>query len=291
MRLYGEFEFTFIRLFLKSLRADPGSFRLQVFTLIRSLPLLEDVHLRGQGAENNDDSPIFRPSALPLLIGTLTISLARGTLELAARQLLDLPNGIRFREFWCTVHTKEDVRWMATLVEACSGTLEHIDIKDLTWGKLPPFSLRCAIDSRIDVMSALEESWAGSIDFSKATKLKGLTFRSFNRSVKWITMALKAITAHHRDLREVTIHVHFPPSGDCDNLRQIAGGRGFRRWIDLNSVLTRLMESHAVCVKTIHYPTGGDDLVREFMKEMFPAISTERGWSPRVRFADFDWEM
>ena len=132
----GNLSFTSIRLFLKYLLADPGSFRLQVFTLIRSLPLLKDVHLRGQGAENNDDSPIFRPSALPLLTGTLTISLAQGTLELAARQLLVLPNGIRFREFWCTVHTKEDVRWMATLVDACSGTLEHIDIKDLTWGKV-----------------------------------------------------------------------------------------------------------------------------------------------------------
>lgn len=52
---------------------------------------------------------------------------------LVIRALLDLPNGVRFQKFLCTVRFEEEFRWITAFVEACSDTLEYIDI-----GYFPP---------------------------------------------------------------------------------------------------------------------------------------------------------
>ena len=103
-------------------------------------------------------------------------------------------------------------------------------------------------------------------------------------------MALKTITTCHRYLREVTVHVDFPIAGGYVFFKQPSGGVGFRRWIDLNSALTRLMETHGVYVKTIQYPTISiqEDMVHEFMEEVFPGIPTETGWLRQESDASFE---
>ena len=50
-------------------------------------------------------------------------------------QLLDLLNGIRPREFSGTWCFEEDLPRMTKLIEACSDTLEYVDIKDDTCSK------------------------------------------------------------------------------------------------------------------------------------------------------------
>jgi len=97
---------------------------LQVFNLIRFLPLLKDLAMIGF---EPDGPTAIAPSTSPALTGTLELHLLHGMAN-TARQLLDLPNGLHFRKLelsWCD---EEDARWMEELVVACSSTLEHLDI-------------------------------------------------------------------------------------------------------------------------------------------------------------------
>ena len=99
--------------------------RPQVFNLIHSL-LLEDLALIGQDDEL-DKPPIVVPFTSPAFTGTLELVLYQGMVH-TARRLLDLPNGLRFREpklSWCD---EEDLRLVVRLVVVCSGTLECLEL-------------------------------------------------------------------------------------------------------------------------------------------------------------------
>jgi hypothetical protein len=86
------------------------------------------VHLAIYQIEKDcDDSPVFRPPASPPLTGTLSLDLVEG-IEHFTRGLLTLSNGIRFRDFVCTMRYEEDYRWVVALVERCSNTLEYVEI-------------------------------------------------------------------------------------------------------------------------------------------------------------------
>ena len=81
------------------------------------------------------DDTVFKPSASPPLSGTLEITWTEGV-EGLVTQLLDLPSGIHFRKFkflW-NMDMETDVRWVMALVEACSNTLEHIDLESRVGG-------------------------------------------------------------------------------------------------------------------------------------------------------------
>ena len=56
-------------------------------------------------------------------------------MESLVTRLLGLPNGIRFRKFKFVWDTAEDVQWVMALVEACSDTLEHVDLEPRVDGK------------------------------------------------------------------------------------------------------------------------------------------------------------
>ena len=68
-----------------------------LFNLICSLPLLEDLEVMGLAITN---SPIPRPSTSPPFTGALRLCLPRWR-KSTLRQLLSLPNGIRFRKLKC----------------------------------------------------------------------------------------------------------------------------------------------------------------------------------------------
>ena len=119
---------------VKSLRLQfvviPSS---RVLELILSFPLLEDLSLfaRDASTDNGDDSnvppAIVHPSGLPMLTGTLELSL-KGGMEHVTRRLLSLPGGIHFRKVTLKWLHIGDPSWTMILVEKCSRTLETLDI-------------------------------------------------------------------------------------------------------------------------------------------------------------------
>ena len=128
---------------LKSLSVIPGTLSsLQVFNFVCSFPLLEDLTVLNDGSDGIDeeDQDTFQPSTSPVFTGTLEV--CQG-LEYATRRLLDLPNGLHFREIVCELFLEEDVQYAMALVERCSGTLEHLNIHQWSVaGKLDTLSLR-----------------------------------------------------------------------------------------------------------------------------------------------------
>ena len=116
---------------LKSLRVTSLLFPLsQVFKLICSLPLLEDLDLIGCDGWAVSDDNLRTPSAVvplasPAFTGTLQLHLGMTS---TAHRLLDLPNGLHFRKLNLSWHNAEELRWAVRLVVACSGTLECLDV-------------------------------------------------------------------------------------------------------------------------------------------------------------------
>ena len=118
---------------LKSLSVTSFPFPLlPLFDLIGSLPLLEDLSLRGSARDINDndlDGPqtVVPSSTPPPFTGLLDICLLRGIAG-AARLLLSLPNGLHFRELRLQWYLQADLRYIVQLVTACSDTLELLDV-------------------------------------------------------------------------------------------------------------------------------------------------------------------
>ena len=115
---------------LKSLHVVSNNLRYsQVFDLICSLPLLEDLSIMSHGMDRCDDEEAaFQPSTSPALTGTLVFYFPHG-MKHAARRLLAVPNGLRFRKLVWTWFREEDVPWTEALVVGCYDTLEYVDIE------------------------------------------------------------------------------------------------------------------------------------------------------------------
>ena len=66
-------------------------------------------------------------------------------------------------------------------------------------------------------------------------------------------MALNTIASEHTDFRAVSIYVLFDfissDVSDPINVRQTIGESFYRQWVDLDRLLARLYESHAVRAK------------------------------------------
>jgi len=121
---------------LKSLQLPTSDVsRSQILNFICSLPLLEDlavINYPQVGSSYHWDGS--QPSATPVFTGTLQVNL-QGGMERITRLLLNMQNGFRFRKLvlrgW---GTEEHVLWTGPLVEACSDTLECVDIQVPAWG-------------------------------------------------------------------------------------------------------------------------------------------------------------
>lgn len=125
---------------LKSLRMCPIFLSFpQLFNLIRSLPLLEDLSLSGHdhGSFGLDDDPpgsqTVIPLASPSFTGFLDLNVLGG-LGKIAHQLLESPNGLHFRKIALSWDRPEDARWITELVVGCSHTLESLDVAYDTHG-------------------------------------------------------------------------------------------------------------------------------------------------------------
>jgi hypothetical protein len=85
-----------------------------------------------------------------------------------------------------------------------------------------------------------DESEPGSVDLSKATKLKDVVFRPGMRRVKWVVKALQTITPKHRDLRQLIIDIPHNCifAGPGDNDEEGFGEPVHGQWPDLDRLLT-----------------------------------------------------
>jgi len=122
---------------LKSLRVGPIFFPYpRLFDLICSFPLLEDLSLRGHDMSSiNNRNPYgpqtVIPSASPALTGSLNFHVLGAVgVGVTAHQLLELPNGVHFRELVLSWTHKGDILWITELVERCSHTLESLDVTE-----------------------------------------------------------------------------------------------------------------------------------------------------------------
>jgi len=111
----------------------------QVFDLILSFPLLEDLTVRAcvRPANYGDGSDglltAVQPSSSPAFSGTLKLSMVGGIRPIAHR-LLSLPGSINFRGLTLKWDEEEDILLTVALVKRCSHTLESVDITCKSYG-------------------------------------------------------------------------------------------------------------------------------------------------------------
>ena len=115
---------------LKSLRMASSAFpHSQIFNLICSFPLLEDVSVSTMGCSSTEsddntsnEQPTITQFTSPVFTGSLVLRLTMGIKPIASR-LLSLPGGLRFRHLSLALHCEADVSLTAALVEECCSTL------------------------------------------------------------------------------------------------------------------------------------------------------------------------
>jgi hypothetical protein len=132
----------------------------QVVDLICYFPLLEDFTLLGR--DNDDDEPrtVGSSGTSPALTGTLELHLIWGTARIVDR-LLGLPNGLRFRNLKLTSYSKEDTLSVGKLVDACSDTLEYLEVWYQPRGANLSFSFgRLVIDLNFNLQVNLQPVWS-----------------------------------------------------------------------------------------------------------------------------------
>jgi len=248
----------------------------ELFTLVRSSPLLEDLTLAGHDMLlwNGDDphgSQGVVPSASPVLTGSLDLMI-EGGMEYTARQLLNLPNGLHFRRLRFSWDQEEDSQWIMKLVVGCSNSLEYLDFRRSGafllisgWGR--------------DLPSFVGNPSPASLDLSKATKLRDATFWSGSPRADWITMALQTITPKHREFQQISIYVpYYLTCFDVgDSVRRIVGETDYRQWLDLDCLLVHLWESHSIRPRVVCATLGDREQSTKYcVGRLLPKI-TRRG--------------
>jgi hypothetical protein len=106
----------------------------QIFDLIFSFPLLEDlaVTIYSRVSAENEEGEMLaaaQPQTPPPLTGSLELEFSlKGWMKPFTRQLLSLLGGVHFRKFTSKCSSGEELLLATELVEACSRTLEFLDI-------------------------------------------------------------------------------------------------------------------------------------------------------------------
>ena len=104
----------------------------QIFDLVRSSPLLEDLALFGVSMPSGGGGDSHGPQTattltLPPLTGCLELHMRRG-MEQPMRHLLDPPGSLHFRKLALSWFGEDDLRWITELVGKCTDTLECLDL-------------------------------------------------------------------------------------------------------------------------------------------------------------------
>ena len=105
----------------------------QILDLVRASPFLEDLALFGVNIPSGDGVNFHGPQTAvsltppPALTGCFDLHVDGGMGQ-PARQLLDLPGGLRFQKLALSWFEEGDLRWITKLVAKCTDTLKCIDL-------------------------------------------------------------------------------------------------------------------------------------------------------------------
>jgi len=98
---------------------------------------------------------------------------------------------------------------------------------------------------------------SGSIDLSKATRLKDAVF-TCGRNPQWVVMALLTVAPNRRNLQQISLdisHTVFCSDFNGVNLtkvRDAIGETAYAEWLELDHLLAQLCESHLVRLKVLY---------------------------------------
>ena len=118
---------------------------------------------------------------------------------------------------------------------------------------------------------------ADSIDLSKATKLKDVTF-TWDLNPKWIIATLRTLTSDHQGLRVISIDTLFILYGlnlvhvDTLGFRDAIGVATYSGWLELDHLLVELWRSHSTRTKVLYGvpPQMSLEEGRECIESLFP---------------------
>jgi hypothetical protein len=123
------------------------------------------------------------------------------------------------------------------------------------------------------------ESWLGSTDLSKATKLQDIVF-TCGSSPQWTIMTLRTITPNHRNLRQISLSL---PFGFCSSnhdptdlayLRRVTGEMAYAEWLKLDHLIAQLWESHSIRARIPYSVLSYDEIaVRRFVGGLLPEVT------------------
>ena len=238
---------------VRSLRLTSTSF--EVFDLICSFPLLEDLTLTSILPESGDAERTGRLVSSPKLTGSLGLNVRGGIgIPFIVRRLLDLPNGLHFVKISVSCRDEEDTRLATELVSRCSGTLESLTIRHLRAFPSPSMI-------GLDLTTVVNVGLTGLhfLDLSKATKLKDLTFRTRRSTIKSITMTLQTIGS--KNLQQITIH-------PC-----VIGAKLCQGWRDLDIMLVQLWTLHSIRPRLMYGPDGTGKDARDCASSLLPELT------------------
>ena len=111
------------------------------------------------------------------------------------------------------------------------------------------------------------------IDLSRATKLRDTSFQILLLGVGWIAQALKTITHHHRDFRQISFIMSDVRSLSRVDIGQATSDPAFGQWSELDRLLIEFWDTRSIHL-SVSYSTLGekwrkmDQLVKGLLPEM-----------------------
>ena len=107
-----------------------------------------------------------------------------------------------------------------------------------------------------------------SLDLSKTTKLKDLTFQGSMSSVRWIVAILQ--TVESKNLQQITIYPYSSPLGS------LAEQTDHQEWQDLDRLLVQFWTSYSIRPQLMYSPDDGGRGTRDHAQSLLPGL-TRRG--------------
>ena len=110
-------------------------------------------------------------------------------------------------------------------------------------------------------------------------KLGDVVFRLQSLSVEWVATILRTITSENRDLRQISIYVHFDSTltRAAADVRQTVGERIVGEWSDLDHLFVQLWESRSIPPKVVSGTPNEEQGTRDCILRLLPEI-TKRDW-------------
>ena len=207
--------------------------RSEVFDLICSFPLLEDLRLACYGGRRVIEM-WEAPSISPRLTGALQLRTGGG-MQFVLQRLLYLPNGIHFRKIAVQWIVLPDLSSTVDLVSRCATTLKSLKIANHLEGLFLSRTFRPIDNSPL----CTDESRTTSLDLSRVESLEKIAFICKCPSAEWVLATLPTIET--KSLRQISLvipHDVIVKALDVESTR--------RGWLDLDRMLVQTWTSRSI---------------------------------------------